>query len=195
MDVRRGLQNRSVGRPDVADEKWRSLINFSTKNGYDNFHILPTSAPSLIFIYWGQITSPVAEARPIIFFNFFPPSSSSIPRWFDLSPLTTCSRPIHRCPCPLPPSHFLWLITVLLLTWRDKSTIGLRDIQEKVLGKLPRSFYIIHMVHVKIQLFLFMYYIQHCFICRPSDSIVPTDAGIEPRTVANGVLRVKRSNH
>ncbi len=25
-----------------------------------------------------------------------------------------------------------------------------------------------------------MYYIQHCFICRPSDS---TDAGIEPRTV------------
>jgi hypothetical protein len=23
---------------------------------------------------------------------------------------------------------------------------------------------------------------QHCFICRPSDSTVPTDAGIEPRT-------------
>ncbi len=30
------------------------------------------------------------------------------------------------------------------------------------------------------------YYIQHCFICRPSDSTVPTDAGIEPRTVATG---------
>ncbi len=28
------------------------------------------------------------------------------------------------------------------------------------------------------------YNIQHCFICRPSDSTVPTDAGIEPRTVA-----------
>ncbi len=34
----------------------------------------------------------------------------------------------------------------------------------------------------------FSYYIQHCFICRPSDSIVPTDAGIEPRTVATGAL-------
>ncbi len=30
----------------------------------------------------------------------------------------------------------------------------------------------------------FSYNIQHCFICRPSDSTVPTDAGIEPRTVA-----------
>ncbi len=32
---------------------------------------------------------------------------------------------------------------------------------------------------------LFMYYIQHCFICRPSDSTVSKDAGIEPRTVAS----------
>ncbi len=35
-------------------------------------------------------------------------------------------------------------------------------------------------------LLLFMYFIQHCFICRPSDSTVPTDAGIEPRTVSTG---------
>ncbi len=27
-------------------------------------------------------------------------------------------------------------------------------------------------------------FIQHCFICRPSDSTVSKDAGIEPRTVA-----------
>ncbi len=39
------------------------------------------------------------------------------------------------------------------------------------------------------------YNIQHCFICRPSDSTVPTDAGIEPRTVASGALAVRRSNH
>ncbi len=39
------------------------------------------------------------------------------------------------------------------------------------------------------------YNIQHCFICRPSDSTVPTDAGIEPRTVATGALAVRRSNH
>jgi hypothetical protein len=43
--------------------------------------------------------------------------------------------------------------------------------------------------------FFFSYYIQHCFICRPSDSTVPTDAGMEPRTVATGALTVRRSNH
>jgi hypothetical protein len=44
-------------------------------------------------------------------------------------------------------------------------------------------------------LFLFMYCIQHCFICRPSDSTVSEDAGIEPRTVAISALAVRRSNH
>ena len=39
-----------------------------------------------------------------------------------------------------------------------------------------------------------MYDIQHCFICRPSDSTVSEDAGIEPRTVATTALTVKRSN-
>jgi hypothetical protein len=43
--------------------------------------------------------------------------------------------------------------------------------------------------------FFFSYNIQHCFICRPSDSSVPTDAGIEPRTVATCALAVRRSNH
>jgi hypothetical protein len=44
--------------------------------------------------------------------------------------------------------------------------------------------------------FLFLSYnIQHCFICRPSDSTVLTDAGIEPRTVATAALAVRRSNH
>jgi len=40
-----------------------------------------------------------------------------------------------------------------------------------------------------------MYFIQHCFICRPSDSIVSEDAGIEPRTVATTSLAVRCSNH
>ncbi len=43
--------------------------------------------------------------------------------------------------------------------------------------------------------FLFMYDIHHCFICRPSDSTVSKDAGIEPRTVATTALAVRRSNH
>jgi hypothetical protein len=43
--------------------------------------------------------------------------------------------------------------------------------------------------------YFFSYFIQHCFICRPSDSTVPADAGIEPRTVATGALAARRSNH
>jgi len=39
--------------------------------------------------------------------------------------------------------------------------------------------------------FFLMYVIQHCFICRPSDSNVSEDAGIEPRTVANSALAVR----
>jgi hypothetical protein len=40
-----------------------------------------------------------------------------------------------------------------------------------------------------------MYDIQHCFICRPSDSTVSEDTGIETRTVATTALAVRRSNH
>jgi hypothetical protein len=43
--------------------------------------------------------------------------------------------------------------------------------------------------------FLFMYVIQHCFICRPSDSTVSEDARIEPWTVATLALTARRSNH
>ncbi len=43
--------------------------------------------------------------------------------------------------------------------------------------------------------FLFMYVIQHCFICRPSDLTVLEDAGIEPRTVATLALTDRRSYH
>jgi hypothetical protein len=43
--------------------------------------------------------------------------------------------------------------------------------------------------------YLFMYFILHCFICRPSDSTVSEDAGIEPRTVATSALAVRRSSH
>ncbi len=39
----------------------------------------------------------------------------------------------------------------------------------------------------------FMYFIQHCLICRPSESTVSEDAGIEPRTVATLALTVRRS--
>ncbi len=43
--------------------------------------------------------------------------------------------------------------------------------------------------------FIFTYFIQHCFICRPSDSTVSVDATIEPRTFATLALTVRRSKH
>jgi hypothetical protein len=39
------------------------------------------------------------------------------------------------------------------------------------------------------------YFVQHCFIDRPSDSTVSEDAGIEASTVATLTLEVTRSNH
>jgi hypothetical protein len=42
---------------------------------------------------------------------------------------------------------------------------------------------------------MYMYCIQHSFICCPSDSTVSEDAGIEPRIVATSALAVRRSNH
>jgi hypothetical protein len=41
----------------------------------------------------------------------------------------------------------------------------------------------------------FQYFIQYCFICRPSDSAVSEDAGIEPRTAVTSALAVRRSNY
>jgi len=41
----------------------------------------------------------------------------------------------------------------------------------------------------------FMYFIQQCFICRPSDSTVSEDTEIELRTVATLALTVWRSNN
>ncbi len=56
--------------------------------------------------------------------------------------------------------------------------------------KKIRSIFRADSVFIKehLKLFLFMYFIQHCFICRPSDSIVSEDAGIDPRTVATLAL-------
>jgi hypothetical protein len=43
--------------------------------------------------------------------------------------------------------------------------------------------------------FIFQYYYsifnQYCFICRPSDSTVSENAGLEPRTVATLALAVR----
>jgi hypothetical protein len=43
--------------------------------------------------------------------------------------------------------------------------------------------------------FFKMAFLEHCFICRPSDSTVSEDAGIKSRTVATSALAARRSNH
>jgi len=40
-----------------------------------------------------------------------------------------------------------------------------------------------------------MFFIQHCFICCPSDSTLSENAVIDPRTVVTSALAVRRSNH
>jgi len=45
------------------------------------------------------------------------------------------------------------------------------------------------------KLITFLYFIQHCFICRQSDSTISEDAGIEPRIVATLALSDRRSKH
>ncbi len=39
------------------------------------------------------------------------------------------------------------------------------------------------------------YFIQHCFICRPSDSTVSEEVGIDPRSVMTSALAIRRFNH
>ncbi len=43
-------------------------------------------------------------------------------------------------------------------------------------------------------IYFFMYNIQHCFICRPSDSTMSKDAGIEPHFKAGFNSRTESSN-
>jgi hypothetical protein len=53
-----------------------------------------------------------------------------------------------------------------------------------------------HFTDISIEdLDFFLYFIQQCFICCPTDSTVSEDAGIEPRTAATLTLTAKRSNH
>jgi hypothetical protein len=83
--------------------------------------------------------------------------------------------------------HFLQYSYVANGTASSSSIIWWRQIKEVSLIKLKDNYFF-------GGFFIFSYYIQHCFICRPSDSAVPTDAGIEPRTVATSALAVRRSN-
>ncbi len=60
--------------------------------------------------------------------------------------------------------------------------------KEWTVGELYREFFGFFMYWVP-------YFIQHCFICRPSSSSVSEDAGIEPRIVATLALTVRLSNN
>jgi hypothetical protein len=51
----------------------------------------------------------------------------------------------------------------------DKKIIKIQDIKISHLGTFEGDFF-----------FVSSFFIQHCFICHPTDSTVPTDAGINP---------------
>jgi hypothetical protein len=58
------------------------------------------------------------------------------------------------------------------------------------------EFYCKHYISKKMGIiWIFMYVIQHCFICRFSDSTVSEDAEVETGTVATLALTARRSDH
>jgi hypothetical protein len=77
--------------------------------------------------------------------------------------------------------------------YRSRDERGGRETKTKASRR--RKFYFYFLKGGFFGFFLFMYDIQHCFICRPSDSTVSEDARIEPGTVATTALAVRRSNH
>ncbi len=64
-------------------------------------------------------------------------------------------------------------------------------------GQISAVFFFFLFLQGDFFIFLIMYDVQHCFICRPWDptATVLEDAGIEPRTVATTALTVRLSNH
>ncbi len=89
----------------------------------------------------------------------------------------------------------LWVIYSSSSRWEWWSILGYLFYVRSI-----RVSCVIFVIHLFLKYFLgdfllFSYNIQHCIICRHSDSTVPMDAGIEPRTVATGALTVRRSDH
>ncbi len=79
--------------------------------------------------------------------------------------------------CPDRDSGWPILIRIRLPNWIRIRWIRIRNtVQDNWLN----SFFL--NIFFGMIFYSFSYNIQHCFICRPSDSTVPTDAGIEPRT-------------
>jgi hypothetical protein len=61
----------------------------------------------------------------------------------------------------------------------------------------PQALYVDQSKYFKggfFRFFLFMYIIHYYVICRPSDSTVPEDAGIEPKTVATLALTARSTD-
>ncbi len=90
-------------------------------------------------------------------------------------------------------------LTLIQLPWADTHT---ESPDAGDFGLIPLTTNLPHVrgcipFDLGLDLFLnfFMFFIQHWFICRPSDFTVSEDAGIEPRAVATSALTVRRSNH
>jgi hypothetical protein len=89
----------------------------------------------------------------------------------------------------------IWPVTLVLAqveTGTKETAGGGVSVRLEIVPELTIPLYIVYRTVV---LYFFMYDIQHCFICHPSDSTVLKDAGIEPRTVATKALAVRHCSH
>ncbi len=87
----------------------------------------------------------------------------------------------------------LWFTNVIDLAYVSRRNIGKATFTSTLVETI--AFYTCNVHKGRFFEFFFMYEIQHCFICRPSDSTVSEDAVIETETVATTALAVRRSNH
>ncbi len=117
---------------------------------------------------------------------------------FDADPDPTCQFDADAVRIRILPFIVMWIgIWFRILASKRKA-----QNLEKVLNRLIFHIFWLFLcklmriwIRTSLSFYLFPYCFQHCFICRPSDSPVPTDAGIEPRTVATGALAIRRPNH
>jgi hypothetical protein len=64
---------------------------------------------------------------------------------------------------------------------RDEGESDAQGLGALRLLSVPEGMYFFIFFWRDFLIFCYSYYIQHCFICRPSDSTVLTDAGVEPK--------------
>ncbi len=88
-----------------------------------------------------------------------------------------------------------WVLSYCIMFLRYCTGTGIYDVSTGICTTYMQMKQLVFFPPIISRGIFFMYFIQQCFICRPSDSTVSENSGIEPRTVATLTLAVRRSNH